>query len=203
MLAMSTVNADAPIGTPVYGIGFGAAAKRFFKGIFTFSGRASRGEFWWGYLVSAIIGIVVSTIIIVVATVETTAFITSYSTTYDPYAPSVAPVPIATIIVSIVGVIATLPLTIATLAVGARRLRDAGFTPLLLLLSLAGLGIVWIVMCALPTKDASAGYGGGYGQPQSYGQTQSYGQAPGYGQPQGYGQTPPASQPPQGGWGPQ
>jgi len=188
---MSTANVDVPIGTPVHGIGFMPAVKRYVKGIFTFSGRASRGEFWWGYLAFAIVGILLGIIIGIVAGVESASLVSAYSSgSYDPYAP--APFFVATTIVSIIAVIVTIPIMIMTLAAGARRLRDAGFSPLLLLLSLVGLGIVWLVMCALPTKDAGAGYGqGGYGQPQ-----QAYGQQAGYGQQQGYGQQPQQSYPP-------
>lgn len=189
---MSNTNVDVPIGTPVYGIGFMPAVKRYFKGIFTFSGRASRGEFWWGYLAVAIVGLILGIVVGIVSGVETAALITSYSASYDPYAVSSAPpVPIVTTILGIIALIVSIPLAIATLAAGARRLRDAGFPPLLLLLSLVGLGIVWLIMCALPTKDASAGYG----QPApAYGQQpqQGYGQAP----QQGYGQQQPQSYPP-------
>ena len=200
---MSTANVDVPIGTPVYGIGFMPAVKRFVKGIFTFSGKASRGEFWWGYLGLSIVALLLGIIVTIVAVVETTALVASISTTaYDPYAPT--PLPIATIVVSIIVGILAIPIAIMTLAAGARRLRDAGFTPLFLLLSIVGAGIVWLVMCALPTKDASAGYGqGGYGQQQAYGQQggygqQSYGQQPqqGYGQQPAYGQQPQQSYPP-------
>lgn len=198
---MTTVNADVPIGTPVYGIGFMPAVKRYFKGIFTFSGRASRGEFWWGYLAVAIVAIILGIIVGIVSGVETASLLTTYSATYDPYAPTAAPpVPVATVILGIIATIVSIPLGIATLAAGARRLRDAGFSPLLLLLSIIGLGIVWLIMCALPTKDGGAGYGqqGGYGQaPQGYGQPQQgYGQQPqqGYGQPQqSYPPVPPSA----------
>lgn len=184
---MSTVNADVPVGTPVYGIGFMPAVKRYFKGIFTFSGRASRGEFWWGYLAVAIVGVILGIVVGIVSGIETTAILSSYANSYDPYAAPAAPaVPIVTTILGILSLIVTIPLMIATLAAGARRLRDAGFTPLFLLLSIVGLGIVWLIMCALPTKDES-GFGGGYGQ-GGYQQAGAYGQQ-GYGQPQqGYGQ---------------
>lgn len=185
IIGMSTSNADVPIGTPVYGIGFMPAVKRYFKGIFTFSGLASRGEFWWPYLAVTIIGVALGILVGIVSAIETAAIVSSYSTTaYDPNA--MPAMPIATIIVGIIALIATIPLMIATLAVGARRLRDAGFSPLLLLLSIVGAGIVWLVMCALPTKQQVAGYG----TPQTaYGQQGGYQQG-GYQQP-GYGQQPP------------
>ena len=41
---------EPPIDQPWYGIGFGAAIKRLFNKAFVWTGRASRGEFWWAYL---------------------------------------------------------------------------------------------------------------------------------------------------------
>ncbi|WP_161522286.1 DUF805 domain-containing protein [Bifidobacterium xylocopae] len=41
---------EPPLGQPWYGIGFVAAIKRFFTKYADFSGRASRGEFWWAFL---------------------------------------------------------------------------------------------------------------------------------------------------------
>jgi uncharacterized membrane protein YhaH (DUF805 family) len=201
---MSISNADAPVGTPVYDIGFMPAVKRLFKSYFVFQGKASRREFWFGYLAYAIVAVILSIILTIIVGVEVTA-ITSAAYA-DPYATSVG-VPIATIIASIVVSLIALVMGIPILSAGARRLRDAGFSPWLLLLSLVGLGIVWIIMCALPTKDAGSGYGqsqGGHGQPSTafgqqagYGQ-QSPGQQGGYGQQpqQGYGQQSPQSYPP-------
>lgn len=191
---MSNTNVDVPIGTPVYGIGFGPALKRFFKGYVAFQGRASRGEFWWPYLALAIVSVVLGTIASIVAGVELASIASSASV--DPYA--VPAVPAGTLGVSAIASLLALAVLLPMLAAGARRLRDAGFTPLFLLLSLAGLGIVWLIMCALPTKDAAAG---GFAQP-SYGQ-QAYGQAqpsyppvpPSSAQQQPWGQQP--QQPPQ------
>ncbi|GAA2175948.1 hypothetical protein GCM10009846_27820 [Agrococcus versicolor] len=190
---MSISNADAPVGTPVYDIGFMPAVKRLFKSYFAFQGRASRREFWFGYLAVAIIGIVLGIIVSIISGIEIAAISTAvYS---DPYATTV-PAPIATIIASIIVGLVGLVITIPVLAAGARRLRDAGFSPWLLLLSLVGLGIVWLIMCALPTKDGAGTSQGGYGQPATaYGQQGGYGQQPqqGYGQQpqQGYGQQQP------------
>ncbi|KAA8820812.1 DUF805 domain-containing protein [Bifidobacterium vespertilionis] len=41
---------EPPIDQPWYGISFGAAIKRLFNKAFVWTGRASRGEFWWAYL---------------------------------------------------------------------------------------------------------------------------------------------------------
>ncbi|MBR6459349.1 MAG: DUF805 domain-containing protein [Actinomycetaceae bacterium] len=41
---------EPPLDQPWYGIDIVNATKRFFQKYATFSGRASRGEFWWSYL---------------------------------------------------------------------------------------------------------------------------------------------------------
>ena len=46
---------EPPLNQPYYGISFGAAIQRFFKKYATFSGRASRSEFWWSYLFVCIV----------------------------------------------------------------------------------------------------------------------------------------------------
>lgn len=43
-------NSPAPLDQPLYDASFGQAIKRFFTKYATFSGRASRSEFWWMYL---------------------------------------------------------------------------------------------------------------------------------------------------------
>jgi uncharacterized membrane protein YhaH (DUF805 family) len=44
-----------PLWAPYYGAPFTAAVKRFFKKYATFSGRASRSEYWWWMLVSTLV----------------------------------------------------------------------------------------------------------------------------------------------------
>lgn len=57
---MSTYDQTAavPLSAPLYGATFGQAFKRFFLKYATFSGRASRSEYWWWILAESIIGIV-------------------------------------------------------------------------------------------------------------------------------------------------
>lgn len=50
--------AEPPLNQPWYGIGFGDAIARFFKKYATFSGRASRGEYWWVFLFTTIVSAV-------------------------------------------------------------------------------------------------------------------------------------------------
>jgi uncharacterized membrane protein YhaH (DUF805 family) len=46
---------EPPLALPLYGASFGQAFRRFWKKYATFSGRASRSEFWWWYLANAIV----------------------------------------------------------------------------------------------------------------------------------------------------
>ncbi len=52
----------APLSQPLYGASLGAAFSRFWRKYATFSGRASRSEFWWWVLVSVIVSIIFSII---------------------------------------------------------------------------------------------------------------------------------------------
>src|SRR5687767_11698007 len=54
---------EPPLWAPSYGAPFPVAVKRFFKKYATFSGRASRSEYWWWTLVAVVIGIIVNIII--------------------------------------------------------------------------------------------------------------------------------------------
>lgn len=49
-----------PLDQPFYGAPFGVAVRRFFAKYATFSGRASRSEFWWWYLLAGVISIVLN-----------------------------------------------------------------------------------------------------------------------------------------------
>ena len=51
---------EVPLSQPLYGATIGQAARRFWKKYTTFSGRASRAEFWWWYLVSFLVNVVLN-----------------------------------------------------------------------------------------------------------------------------------------------
>ena len=63
-MSATTHVSEPPLDWPYYGIGFGAAITRFFKKYATFTGRASRGEYWWYALFSAIITFVLYGIVL-------------------------------------------------------------------------------------------------------------------------------------------
>jgi uncharacterized membrane protein YhaH (DUF805 family) len=48
-------DAEPPLDQPYYGAPLPAAVRRFFTKYVVFSGRASRSEFWWWFLVSFVI----------------------------------------------------------------------------------------------------------------------------------------------------
>lgn len=54
--------AEVPLSQPLYGATIQQAVRRFFKKYATFSGRASRAEFWWWYLASTVVSLVLSAI---------------------------------------------------------------------------------------------------------------------------------------------
>jgi uncharacterized membrane protein YhaH (DUF805 family) len=54
--------AEVPLSQPFYGAPIGQAVRRFLKKYATFTGRASRAEFWWWFLVSALVSFVLSAI---------------------------------------------------------------------------------------------------------------------------------------------
>ncbi|WP_448221348.1 DUF805 domain-containing protein [Gordonia iterans] len=210
-----------PIDWPDYDIGFIDAIKRGFSKYATFSGRASRAEFWWWvlgiYLINIVLGIIVMVSVIgTIASTTTTTTDSSGNTTLTTTDGS-AGISGFAIVIIILFVIWALATIIPSIAVTVRRLHDAGYTGWLYLLNLIPFGgLVVLVLCASQTSPNAEQYGPpytqgaprpGYGAPQGYSQTPppGYGQQPpqGYGQQplQGYGQQPPqgyGQQPPQG-----
>lgn len=47
----------ASLARPLYGAGWGQAIARFFRKYATFSGRASRSEYWWWVLTNVLVGV--------------------------------------------------------------------------------------------------------------------------------------------------
>ncbi|MGI3784322.1 MAG: DUF805 domain-containing protein [Janthinobacterium lividum] len=52
--------AEVPLSQPLYGATIGQAVRRFLKKYATFTGRASRAEFWWWILVAYLVSLVLS-----------------------------------------------------------------------------------------------------------------------------------------------
>lgn len=61
---MTNVQTEPSLDQPYYGATMGAAVRRFFKKYATFTGRASRSEYWWWVLAGGIVSIVLSILIV-------------------------------------------------------------------------------------------------------------------------------------------
>ena len=134
---------EPPLWAPYYGAPFPAAAKRFFKKYATFSGRASRSEYWWWTLVAVAVSIVLN---IIIGTGTTAA--TSLSD-----APTLGPGAIFGYILLVIWGLATL---VPSLALTVRRLHDGNFSGWLLLLLLVPIlgAIAILVFTILPSNPA-------------------------------------------------
>lgn len=134
--ATQPINGEPALNQPWPGIGFGAACARYFKKYATFSGRASRGEYWWTKLALIVIFFVLDFI-----SVRSTGAV---NTT-----------------VGIISGIFGLATVIPTLAVAIRRLHDANLSGWFVLLPTAVYVAGFVVespkaISAIAAGDASA-----------------------------------------------
>lgn len=141
-------SATVPLSQPLYGASFGQAFSRFFKKYATFSGRASRSEFWWWYLAHAIV--VTAIFIFMLAGAFGGA-------TTDPITGRTEPGPLLGVgaLLLVLWQLATL---IPMIAISWRRLHDVNLAgPFWFLSFVAGIGgIAVIVLTALPSNPAGA-----------------------------------------------
>lgn len=194
-----SITSTVPVGQPLYGASFGQAVKRFFKGYVKFSGRASRSEFWWAMLFTFLISLVVQIPFWIVWSIVMVRATSSSGAGFDAAAEQEM-LGLSGIMLLVIGVMVLLSLAIVlpTYAVMWRRLQDANFHGAFTLLSFAGLGIVPLVMCALPSNPLGVRFDPAYaGQAAAYGYDQSYAPpvSPAYGQSSPYGSAPQASPP--------
>lgn len=170
---------------------FGQAVKSAFRQYATFSGRASRSEFWWFYLATNIFAFVLIGVPYILF------FIAIASTSSGSGSSSMPPLGWISLILLGIGFLAMLAFTLPTYAVMARRLHDLGQPAHWVFLNLAGLGIVPLVMCIQegnaydnqygPVPEGGARNAGGY-SPQAYAQPPypAYPAQPGYAAPPAY-----------------
>lgn len=134
---------EPPLWAPYYGAPFPAAVKRFFAKYATFSGRASRSEYWWWTLVASVVSVVLNLLTLVLG---------ADGATVGPDGTSI-PGPGATIglILIFVWLVAVL---VPSLALTVRRLHDVNFSGWMLLLGLVPFvgGIILLVFTILASK---------------------------------------------------
>lgn len=135
-----------PLELPHYGIGFVDAIKRGFKKYATFTGRASRGEYWWWtlftFLTYTVLGLV--------------TYAVGIATSQDGgRTPGLLALPLI-----ILFAVFALGIIVPTLALTVRRLHDGGYSgwlALLLLIPYVG-GLIIMIFAILPSSPAGAKY---------------------------------------------
>jgi uncharacterized membrane protein YhaH (DUF805 family) len=132
-----------PLWAPYYGAPIGEAAKRFFKKYATFTGRASRSEYWWWTLVSGVVSIVLNIIMSVAGAAGATVDAAS----------NTVPGPGAVVGVILL-VIWGLAVIVPSLALVVRRLHDVNFSGWMILIGLVPFvgGLALLVFMLLPSK---------------------------------------------------
>lgn len=146
---MTSMTSPVSLAAPLYGASFGEAVGRFFKKYATFSGRASRSEFWFAYL--AVMGInIVLYIAMLTATVMSTGIDDYGNVTAGTGGFVLAPF-------LFIWAIGTL---IPMLAMIWRRLHDtnrSGAFYFLAFIPAVG-GIILLVLLTLPSDPAGSSY---------------------------------------------
>ncbi len=135
-----------PLDWPHYGIGSIGAVKRAYRKYATFTGRASRSEYWWFVFYLTLVYLVLG-----IATAAV-GIATSPDGGDTPGALAAIPgVPLALIMLASI---------VPSIALSWRRLHDAGYSGLLYLLTLTYIGgFVLIIFLAMPTSPGAARYG--------------------------------------------
>ena len=142
----ATAPAAPPLELPHYGIGFIDAIKRGFKKYATFSGRASRSEYWWWYLFTFLVYLVLGVPLYAVG----------IATSRDGgRTPGTLAIPLIILLT-----VFALGIIVPSLALTVRRLHDAGYSGLLALLFLIPYvgGLVILIFALLPSSPAGAKY---------------------------------------------
>ncbi|MGC5076273.1 DUF805 domain-containing protein [Agrococcus sp. DT81.2] len=186
-----SIASTVPVGQPLYGASFGQSIQRFFQGYVKFSGRASRSEFWWAMLFTFLLALVVQIPFWVVWVAFMTQAVAAETASTPVSDSGLLALSGGMLAVIAVMAVVSLAIVLPTYAVMWRRLQDANFHGAFMLLSLVGLGIVPLVMCALPSNPEGVRFDPAYSGQIAYGYQPAA--SPAYGQPVLYG--PAASSP--------
>ena len=129
---------------PLYGATFGQAISRFFKKYATFSGRASRSEYWWVQLFLGLVGIVGFVLFAVVGGIGAAQASGSGDATG---------LVVISGIVGVVLLIFGLAVLVPSIAIAWRRLHDANFAGPFWFLTFTYIGgLVVLVFTILPSN---------------------------------------------------
>lgn len=142
------MTSTAALSQPLHGATFGQAVKRFFAKYATFSGRASRSEFWWVALFEILLNAVFVVLLIVVLL-----------TTGEQTETGVRGTGPEIVVLVIWGIVA-LALIIPHIAITVRRLHDGNFSGWLYLLNLIpSVGsIIVLVLTLMPSNLEGSRY---------------------------------------------
>lgn len=146
-------SSSVPLDAPLYGASLPDAVRRFFAKYATFSGRASRSEYWWWTLVNAIVFIVLYVILIGVGG---TAMMMSGSNAMSGMAST--SMGAGGTIIGILLLLWSLAIIVPSIALTVRRLHDAnlsGFFYFLVLVPGVG-GIIVLILTLLPSNPLGA-----------------------------------------------
>jgi uncharacterized membrane protein YhaH (DUF805 family) len=140
---MSAAHQSLALDRPYYGASPSIAFVRFWKKYATFSGRASRSEYWWWVLIWIVIEAALGVLFRLGGAGVTNA--TGAMTGLNGFG----------VFISVVISLVSLATIIPWLAVLSRRLHDANFSAWFILLVLfPGLGqLVLIIMAAMPSRE--------------------------------------------------
>jgi uncharacterized membrane protein YhaH (DUF805 family) len=133
----STAATDVPLWAPVYGTDFRIATRRFWKKYATFSGRASRSEYWWAMLFVGITGAVADVFTFVYLLVEL------FGLSADPRSAAPGPLFWAS---GAAQVVWALVFIVPTCAITARRLHDTDRSGWWVLLAFVPYGSIVILV---------------------------------------------------------
>lgn len=144
---MSNTNTRVALEQPYYGAPIGAAVQRFFKKYATFTGRASRSEYWWWVLVNAV----------VLAVLGTLALVTGGGGGVDEYGAPAGPsgLGVVFLVLYVVWGLATL---VPGVALVVRRLHDtnkSGFWIFIGLVPFVGSLILLVFMLLPPVPEGA------------------------------------------------
>jgi len=175
---MTSATTEPALDRPYEGAPFGAAYRRFWKKGFTFTGRASRAEFWRAWVATSGVVVVLYVISTIVSTAGLAAAMNSGS--YSSYSTASG----VSGFLLVVAVIYGLAIAIPSIAVTIRRLHDTNQSGAMYFVSFIPFigGLILLFMLAQPARPegsrfdlASVGYAAPPTPPAA---TSSYGEIP-------------------------